>query len=88
MIGDDTYDQEFHVFSIIWEEDLIEWYMDDQLYFTLTPANVGAANYPFNDEFFFIFNVAVGGTWPGSPDATTNFPRRMFVDYVRVFQPE
>ena len=86
--GDETYDQEFHVFSIIWEEDIIEWYMDDQLYFTLTPANVGAANYPFNDEFFFIFNVAVGGDWPGSPDASTNFPRRMFVDYVRVFQPE
>ncbi|MEC7389180.1 MAG: glycoside hydrolase family 16 protein, partial [Pseudomonadota bacterium] len=37
-------------------------------------------------EFFFIFNIAVGGNWPGYPDSTTVFPQRMVVDYVRVFQ--
>jgi len=40
----------------------------------------------FNEEFFFIFNVAVGGNWPGNPDSTTEFPQQMDVDYIRVFQ--
>ena len=38
------------------------------------------------NKFYFIFNVAVGGNWPGNPDATTTFPQRMVVDYIRVFQ--
>ena len=42
----------------------------------------------FHEEFFFIFNVAVGGNWPGAPNATTVFPQKMMVDYVRVFQEE
>ena len=48
--------------------------------------NVMSGTYPFDLPFFFIFNVAVGGSWPGPPDNTTVFPQRMFVDYVRVFQ--
>lgn len=81
-----NFSQQFHVFSIIWSQDMIKWLMDDQLFFTATKANVGAANYPFNAPEFFIFNVAVGGNWPGPPDPGTVFPQRMFVDYVRVFQ--
>jgi beta-glucanase (GH16 family) len=80
------FSQQFHVFSIVWEKDIIKWYVDDQLYLTNTLADVGAANYPFNAPHFFIFNVAVGGNWPGPPDGTTTWPQRMFVDYVRVFQ--
>lgn len=80
------FSQQFHVFSIIWERDVIKWLIDDQLFFTLAKADVGTANYPFNDPHFFIFNVAVGGNWPGAPDANTVFPQRMFIDYIRVFQ--
>jgi len=80
------FSQEFHVFSIIWKEDQIQWFMDDQLFHTITPANLNGQPYPFNQPFFFIFNVAVGGNLPGAPDATTVFPQRMIVDYVRVFQ--
>lgn len=80
------FSQEFHVFSIIWKEDIIQWYMDDQLFHTITPANLNGQPYPFNEPFFFVFNVAVGGNLPGSPDATTVFPQRMIVDYIRVFQ--
>jgi beta-glucanase (GH16 family) len=76
----------FHVFSIIWEPNKIRWYMDDQLFHTVTTSTTGAAAWRFNQEFFFIFNIAVGGNWPGYPDATTQFPQKMFVDYVRVFQ--
>ena len=80
------FSQQFHVFSMVWVQDLIKCYIDDNLYLTVASIDVGATNYPFNANQFFIFNVAVGGDWPGPPDATTSFPQRMFVDYVRVFQ--
>lgn len=75
---------EFHVFSITWDAQTIKWYVDDNLYKTvdITPADLSE----FHNNFFFIFNVAVGGNWPGSPDGTTVFPQRMIVDYIRVFQ--
>jgi beta-glucanase (GH16 family) len=81
-----NFSQQFHVFSTIWSQDTIKWLIDDQLYLTTTKADVDPATYPFNASQFFIFNVAVGGNWPGAPDDTTVFPERMFVDYVRVFQ--
>lgn len=80
------FSQAFHVYSMVWTQDTIKCYVDDQLFFTNTLADVAPANYPFNANHFFIFNVAVGGNWPGPPDAGTAFPQRMFVDYVRVFQ--
>lgn len=78
------FSDEFHVFSIVWDETSITWYLDDVQFnvVDITPENLSE----FQEEFFFIFNVAVGGNWPGSPDATTEFPQRMIVDYVRVFQ--
>lgn len=81
-----TFSQQFHVFTAIWSQDTIKCLVDDQLFLTVTKNDVGAGNYPFNAPHFFIFNVAVGGNWPGSPDANTVFPQRMFVDYIRVFQ--
>lgn len=80
------FSQKFHVFSLIWVKDSMKFLVDDHLYFTFSKSDVGSASYPFNDPQFFIFNVAVGGDWPGSPDASTSFPQRMFVDYVRVYQ--
>ncbi len=79
------YDQ-FHVFSMDWKQDQVNLYVDNNLYLTVNKTDLGSAPYPFNAPFFFIFNVAVGGNWPGSPDATTTFPQRMIVDYIRVFQ--
>jgi len=81
-----TFYDRFHVFSMEWKQDQIKLFVDDNLFFTLNKADVGSSPYPFNAPFFFIFNVAVGGNWPGSPDATTTYPQRMIVDYVRVFQ--
>ncbi len=78
------FSEAFHVFSIIWNANEIKWYVDDVLYNTIDITPSGLSE--FHEKFFFIFNVAVGGTWPGSPDATTAFPQRMIVDYVRVFQ--
>ena len=75
---------EFHVFSIVWNQNSITWFLDNVPYNTvdITPANMSA----FQEKFFLIFNMAVGGNWPGNPDGTTIFPQKMYVDYVRVFQ--
>jgi beta-glucanase (GH16 family) len=81
------FSQQFHVFSLLWQHDSVQFYIDDNLYVNGSNANVTSGTYPFNLPFFFIFNVAVGGDWPGPPDNTTIFPQRMFVDYVRVFEP-
>ena len=74
----------FHVFSIVWTPTSITWYVDDTQFNVVdtTPADLSE----FQEEFFLLFNVAVGGNWPGSPDATSTYPQHMVVDYVRVFQ--
>jgi beta-glucanase (GH16 family) len=77
---------DFHLFSIEWETTRIRWFMDNRLYFAVTPADLPAgAQWVFDRDHFLLLNVAVGGNWPGNPDATTTFPQRMEVDYVRVY---
>jgi beta-glucanase (GH16 family) len=82
----ENFDGEFHVFSIDWSPNEIIYLMDDEAFFTVNTAMMNGQNYPFNDPFFFILNVAIGGNWPGYPDETTSFPVFMAIDYVRVFQ--
>ncbi|TVQ93476.1 MAG: glycoside hydrolase family 16 protein [Bacteroidetes bacterium] len=79
-----TFADEYHVFSIIWDENLIRWFVNDIQYYQIdiTPNHMTE----FHEEHFFLFNVAVGGNWPGYPDGTTLFPQQMKVDYIRVFQ--
>jgi beta-glucanase (GH16 family) len=76
----------YHVFSIVWDENTIKWYVDDVEY---NEIDITAADMTeFHAPHFFIFNVAVGGNWPGAPNQSTIFPQQMKVDYIRVFQPE
>ncbi len=77
---------DYHVFSIEWEENKIQWFVDGNLFFTVTPSTVSPHNYPFNARFHLIMNIAVGGEWPGNPDSSTEFPQTMSVDYVRFYQ--
>jgi beta-glucanase (GH16 family) len=77
----------FHVYSIVWTSYRITWYVDDVQYHVMAIDN-SASLAAFQKQFFMIFNVAVGGDWPGSPDSYTVFPQRMVVDYIRVFQDE
>jgi beta-glucanase (GH16 family) len=77
----------FHTFAIEWEPGTIRFYVDDQLYETQLRTSVPATGtWEFEHPFFLLVNVAVGGTWPGSPDTTTTFPQTMKVDWVRVYQ--
>ena len=77
--------EEFHVFAIEWEPNEIRWYVDDELFFTLTDEQV-TGEWVFDHPFFILINMAVGGYWPGNPDETTEFPQFFTVDYVRVYQ--
>lgn len=77
----------YHIFAVEWEPNAIRWYMDGNLYQTLTPANLPAGTkWVYDHPFFIILNLAIGGAWPGNPDAATTFPQTMLVDYVRVYQ--
>jgi beta-glucanase (GH16 family) len=79
---------DFHVYAVEWEPRAIRFYVDDHLYSTRTPAELPAgAKWVYDHPFFLLLNVAVGGSWPGNPDATTQFPQTMLVDYVRVYKP-
>jgi beta-glucanase (GH16 family) len=78
---------DYHVYAIEWEPNVVRWYVDDQLYETRTPADVPVGKvWVYDHPFFIILNIAVGGNFPGAPDGTTVFPQTMKVDYVRVFK--
>ena len=84
VLSEGSLNDRFHVFTITWDATFITWYVDDVQFnkIDITPGELDE----FQKEFFFIFNVAVGGAWPGNPNETTVFPQRMIVDYIRVFQ--
>ena len=81
-----TFNDAFHVFSMEWQQDIMKFYVDNILYATINKADLGSNNYPFNESFYFLINMAVGGNLPGSPDATTIFPQWLIVDYIRMYQ--
>jgi beta-glucanase (GH16 family) len=79
--------RDFHVYSVGWEPGRIRWYVDDKLYHTVTPADLGGKPWVFDHDFFLLLNVAVGGLASRPPDHTTSFPQVMLVDYVRSYAP-
>ena len=85
QLSSGIFNDEFHIFSIQWDESEIRWYLDDTQFNVLDITPEGLSEFR-NGKFFFLFNVAVGGRWPGSPDGNTVFPQQMLVDYIRVYQ--
>ena len=76
---------DFHVFAMTWAPRTITFEVDGTPYKTVTPTSLPAgATWVFDNPFFLLLNVAVGGTFPGDPDASSVFPQEMVVDYVRV----
>jgi beta-glucanase (GH16 family) len=81
-----SFSDDYHVFAVEWEPSAIRFYVDANLYATRTPAELPeSTTWVFDHPFFLILNVAVGGNWPGPPNASTTFPQTMLVDYVRVY---
>lgn len=83
-----SFNEVYYVFSIVWEEDKITWLVNDVEYHNMTPATTQANGqpYPFNDEFYFVFALSVGGNLPQVNPVPVNFPAYLLVDYIRVFQ--
>jgi beta-glucanase (GH16 family) len=84
-LSNNRFDTDFHIFGIEWGEDYINFYVDDVLYNQITPAKV-PGEWVFNQPFYIILNLAVGGNYPGSPNSETLFPQSMLIDYVRVYE--
>jgi beta-glucanase (GH16 family) len=84
--GKQRFADDFHLFALEWEPHAVRFYVDDTLYVTRTRADLRPGwKWVFDHPFFLLLNLAVGGDWPGNPDATTVFPQAMRVDYVRVY---
>lgn len=81
------FDTEFHVFAAEWFTDKIDFYVDGFLHHTVTKEQIENAGneWVYNDPFFLILNVAVGGNYVGSPNQATRFPQSMTIDYVRIY---
>jgi beta-glucanase (GH16 family) len=78
---------DFHVYAVEWVPDSITFLLDGHPYATVTPASLPpGTRWVYDHPFFLLLNLAVGGAWPGNPDATTQFPRELIVDWVRVWQ--
>ena len=81
----------FHTYGMIWSKGSVAYYIDNptQPYVTYTPSSISGLSgsvWPFDSgPSFIILNLAVGGSWPGSPDAGTPFPSQMLIDYVRIY---
>lgn len=88
QLGSGSFADDLHVFALEWEPDEMRWYVDGKLYQTQRVWWSAGAPYPapFDRRFHLLLNVAVGGNWPGSPDASTVFPQRLVADYVRVYR--
>ncbi len=76
----------FHVYTLLWEEDRITWLLDYSPFFEVSRETF-PDEYIFNSPGFLKINLAVGGTFAGLPDLSTEFPCSMELDYIRVYQP-
>ena len=81
---------EFHDYALEWDETEMRWYVDGVLYAMQNSWYTASAAFPapFDQPFYILINVAVGGNFPGAPHASTIFPVSMEVDYVRVYSGE
>lgn len=79
---------QFHVYSIEWDSTEIRWYLDGNQYHIMNIANDINGTGELNNHMYLILNLAVGGNWPGSPNASTVFPAQLVIDYVRVYKTD
>ncbi len=94
QLTEGTFASDFHEYSVEWEPGEMRWYIDNNLILTVNDWFTAVSGEdekpypaPFNQTFFVQLNLAVGGTWPGNPDETTDFENAEFeIDYVRVYQ--
>lgn len=79
------FDVDFHIFAIEWDENKIDFFVDDYLYQRIN-RNDAPGEWVYDQPFFILMNVAVGGNYVGFPTTQTPFPQKMIIDYVKVYQ--
>jgi beta-glucanase (GH16 family) len=83
-----TYSSEFHVYAINWTAEKVEFFIDGEKYHEFVNTGKNTDDWPFDQPFYLLLNLAVGGDWGGKMGVDEdNWPRRMEVDYVRVYPP-
>ncbi len=78
------FDADFFVYAVEWHPERIDFFVNDYLYQRVTPDDV-SGDWVFDQPFFLLLNVAVGGNYVGFPTQETKFPQQMMVDYVRIY---
>jgi beta-glucanase (GH16 family) len=87
LVGPGRFADDFHLFTVVWQPGSLEFLVDGAAYHRVTSASLPkGARWVFDAPMFLLLNLAIGGNWPGNPDVTTQFPREMVVDYVRVYR--
>lgn len=80
------FDTDFHVFAVEWDASKIDFFVDNVLYKRVKPSEVSDGEWVYHHPFFILINLAVGGTFGGSPNESTEFPQSLYIDYVRVYK--
>ena len=83
-LEDGKFTDDFHIFELEWTPKKLIWYVDGNKFASTKITKDELSE--FHEEFFILFNIAVGGAFAGRPDKTTQFPQHMYVDWVRVYQ--
>lgn len=84
-LTNDRFDADFHVYAIEWDADKVDFFVDEYLYQRVERGDV-PGEWVYDQPFFLILNVAVGGNYVGFPTDQTPFPQKMIIDYVRAYQ--
>jgi len=79
----------WHIYSVEWNEEKIDFFVDKQKYFSFEKSSEASAEWPFNQPFYIILNLAIGGNWGGSQGIDKSiFPQKMEIDYVRIYEKQ
>ncbi len=78
---------EFHTYAIEWDAEGIEWLFDGEPFYEIGPGDIGNREWVYDQPFFLIVNLALGGTFGGNIALDLEYPLYLYVDHVRVYQP-
>lgn len=84
---DDRFDYDFYIFAIEWDENSVDYFVDDVLYQRISRDDIPrGGEWVFDQPFYILLNVAIGGSFVGFPSPQTEFPQSMVIDWVRVYK--
>jgi beta-glucanase (GH16 family) len=82
----EDFSKAYHIFGLEWSKDKLDWFVDGKKYLSTNAKSIFGNKWVFNEKFYLLINLAIGGQWPGEPDNTTKFSQKFYVDYVRVYK--